>query len=314
VEQQEGLSFVNYKPMQGIEGNGKPTYQEFPNTPPEFFNFVESLRRYMESTSSLNSAIRGNPPPGVTAGTAIATLTANAVEFLQDAQKDYTHFIERVMTQSIACYTKFATVPQVADITGSNLTYSQEFLGEQLQSIKKIKLRMQSPVMNTQAGRTSVADQLLGAGLIKDARMYLNLFEGAPLDSLFETEVNENLAVQSEVDNLLEGRPVVPLMTDKHPIFIRALLKLLYMQEVRINSELNGQVLEVIEARYALLRQMNPELYSMLHGEPYPLAPMMPQGMPPQAPQEMPPPQENVGIPEVPQARVAKPTQAPISI
>jgi len=76
-----GMNFISYQPA-NAEGGGKPEPLQLTMTPPEVPQFRAELRNVSSEIIGLNEAIKGNPPPGVTAASAIATLSANAQEFL----------------------------------------------------------------------------------------------------------------------------------------------------------------------------------------------------------------------------------------
>jgi hypothetical protein len=124
--------------------------------------------------------------------------------------------------------------------------------------------------MNTVAGRLQFGDSLLQSGLIKKPQQYLNLIEGAPVDALFEDDFSENMAIQAEVDALLEGRQVIPMMTDNHPMFINAYKKLLYNPHIRTQSEITQMIVQLMMERISMEQQLDPMLKAMLRGEPMP--------------------------------------------
>ncbi|MGL5096343.1 MAG: hypothetical protein ACRDD1_12185, partial [Planctomycetia bacterium] len=162
-----------------------------------------------------------------------------------------------------------------------------------------IKIRTQSPMMNTVAGRLQFADGLLQKGLV-DPTKYFAIIEGAPIGELFDSELSENTSVQQEIDALMDGLNVLPLLTDNHPLFIRAYRTLLYNQHVRTNSELKDHVLELIFQRVRMEEtlQADPVLFQILRGQPSPMAAMAP------------PPGEQAPPPE---AQAMQPAEPPVS-
>lgn len=299
-----GLNFINYKPA-GPDGGGKPEALQLTASPAELPAFMKTLSEKVQSLSSLNSAIRGEPPAGVTAGTAIATLSANAQEFLTSASKQYVFGIEKILMGALANYARFATVPRLTSMVGDQEAYlAKEFVGDDLKSIKRVKIRTTSPLMNSQAGRLQVADSLLTAGLISRPQSYVGLLEGAPLETLFDTELTEEVALQGERDALLEGKPVYPLISDDHPKFIRSNLKLLYNPDVRANPEISQRVLEVNMERLRLEQECPPELKAMLRTGQAPQMP--PPGAPPSGGNK---PPEGGMMPQEPTAQVAQPAE-----
>jgi hypothetical protein len=260
------LSMIHYKP-QSAEGGGKPEPLSLVKTSPEVEAFMNQLYRHMELISNISGALRGQPPPGATSGVAIATLSANAIEFLNPAQKATSLAMERLGDIIIKTFQKFATVPQMLNIVntgdGSGLR-TKEFVGGDLKSLKKIHIRETNPMLQTASGRTTVADALLQQGLITNIQQYFGILEGRPVETLWDTDVSEVMAVQSEIDGILSGEQVIPLITDNHPLFIRAYLKLLYERNFRVNSQLVGQLLQLVQQRTMMEQQLDPFMKAML--------------------------------------------------
>lgn len=309
-----GMNFITYKPV-GADGGGKPEPLQLTSTPKELPDFRRELSGKIQSNSGLTGAIRGEAPQGITAGTAIATLSANAQEFLTAASMEVIMGAEHVFYGVIKCYQKFAKIPQIVSIVGDQEAYlAKEFVGSDLDAIKRVRIRTQSPLMNSVAGRTQVADALLQQGLISNPQAYVGLIEGAPLETLFDTELSENMAVQAERDALIEGKPVNPLITDNHPLFIRSDLKLLYNPDIRNNPELTKRVTDVIQDRVRLEQMCPPDLKAMLRtGQAPQLAAPAPGG---QEGGSVPPQDQGQDMMDVqePSAQVASPAVAPASV
>ena len=83
---------------------------------------------------------------------------------------------------------------------------------------------------------------------------------------------NSKRAVQGEIDAILEGRPVAPMMTDNHPMFINAYKKLLYNPYVRTQSEITQAVIALMMERISMEQQLDPMLKAILRGEQMPPA------------------------------------------
>lgn len=269
----KGLSFISYTPA-NAEGGGKPEPLQLTSTPPEVFNFLNVCSQYMSNVSMITETLRGQPPANVTSGAMAATLAANAMEFLNSASKAITIWAEDLVNIAIENYKRFASEDQILDITGEgSVAYVKQFKADDLQSLRQIKIRTQSPLMNTVAGRLQFGDSLLQSGLIKKPQQYLNLIEGAPVDALFDDDFSENMAIQAEVDALLEGRNVVPMITDNHPMFINAYRKLLYNPHIRTQSEITQVIVQLMQERISMEQQLDPMLKAMLRGEPMQQAP-----------------------------------------
>lgn len=277
-----GKNLITYKP-QSAEGGGKPEAMQLTASPPDAIPFSNLLESKMGSLSMINDTLRGNPPPNVSSGAMAATLSANSLEFLNEASKNLTIGFEKLFNIAIESYKKFATVEQLVDVVGENqFAFAKEFKTQDIKNIKKIKIRTQSPLMNSISGRLQLGEALmplLQGGDSNATIKYLGLLNGEPVDALYEIQYDELMAAKQECDALVENRPVFPLMTDNHPIFIRELQKLIYNPIVRINTALSGQVTQVIQQRMQMELQLDPNIKAMTRGQQPP--PMPPPPMPP---------------------------------
>lgn len=299
----KGMTFIDYTP-QNAEGGGEPKPLQLTSTPPEIFNFCQMLSSGLEELSMINSTLRGQPPANVTSGAMAATLSANALEFIYSDTKGLTMGLETLMSMSMKNYQKFATVEQVIDVVGEgNASMAQQFQASDIKSIKQVKIRQGNPLLNTIAGRLQLGESilpLLQQGKNDAVSRYLGLLEGAPIESLFESDLSENTAVQQEIEALQRGENVAPLITDNHPMFIRAYQRLLYSPTVRQQGALVQSLLSLMLERTSLEAQCPPDLKAILRNQP------MPMMAPPQAGQnpEAQPPSEAAA----PQA-VTKPSE-----
>lgn len=296
VEDLKGLTFISYRP-QSAEGGGKPEPLQLTATPPEVFNFIDRLEKQLGNLSMVNETLRGSPPPNVTSGAMAATLSANALEFMSSAAKALHLVFESMLNLALKNYQKFASVEQILDVVGEGkISYVQSFKGEEIKYIKRIQVKQGNPILSSIAGRLQLGEAilpLLQQGASEAINKYLGLLEGEPVDSLFESELTENAAVQAEIEALLQGQPVTPLITDNHPLFIRAYRKLLYNPQVRTQNQLTNQVLQVMQERISLEQQCPPELKAMLRGTPP--GPMGGGGGPPSAAMGAPTPEQEMG-------------------
>jgi len=276
VQDVGGLNFVFFTP-QNTEGGGKPEPLQLTQSAPETYKFAEVLKGTMLELSNLNGAVRGQPPPGVTSGTAIATLTANSLEFLSSLSKALDLALERVMEISLRTYKNFAQTPRQITITNQNQkTYSYDFEGKDLEPIKKIRITRSNPLMSTLAGRSDVAEKLLQTGLIKDPQQYFKIIEGAPADELYSTELSETDLMDSENEALQRGEDVLALATDDHPKHIMHHNAILNDPEMRKSSTIVQMVLEHIEEHYRLARETDPGLQAMVRTGQLPQGGLMP--------------------------------------
>jgi hypothetical protein len=308
----KGMTFIDYTP-QNAEGGGKPEPLQLTATPPEVFNFTTMLSQSLEELSGINSTLRGQPPANVTSGAMAATLSANALEFIYSDTKGLTIGLEQLMTLSIKNYQKFASVEQIIDVIGEgNTSSAQEFKADDIQSIKHAKIRQGNPLLNTIAGRLQLGESilpLLQQGKNDAVVRYLGLLEGKPVESMFTSELSEDVAVQLEIEALQRGENVAPLITDNHPMYIRAYQKLLYNPAVRQNGAMVQSLLQLITERDALEAQCPPTLKAILRNQPMP---QMPVGPAPEAQPSEPPSEAVAPSPVTEPSQAAVPAQAQV--
>lgn len=306
VNQIGSMNFIQFTP-QNAEGGGKPEPLQLTQSAPETFKFADYLDKYMLALSGLNAAAQGQPPPGMTSGTAIATMTANAIEFLSNFSKADQLALERVMYYAMCCFATFAKVERPLTVSGPNdSTTTKNFSGDDLKTIKGVTFIANNPLMNTISGRMEVAEKWIQAGFAKSPQDLVSIWEGAPLHQLYETELSENDLIQEENEMLTEGEQVHALMTDDHGAHIRKHTTLLNKQRVRQNANKAKAIMEHILEHRNLAQTQDPFLTAMVRTgkTPPPPPPAPPGGMPmggqpgaPAAPQGAPHPPAQAGGP-----------------
>jgi len=311
-----GMKFATYTP-QNAEGGGKPEALQLTASAPEGYKFADMTLASMMSIYNINGALRGSPPPGVTSGTAIATLTTNAIEFTQNFTKAYIETCERVMTYCLWNYHNFADESTIISIAGPNeTTIATKFKREDLGAIKRVTCRVANPLMATAAGKFEIAQTLLQQGLIKNPKAYFKILEGAPIEELYDQDFSQEAFIQSENDGLRKGEPEIVAILDDHAAHIAAHFSLLNDPEIRRRSDMVEHVMAHIMEHYQQSMQADPILMQMVRtGVQPPMPPPMPGG-PPQmgeappagAGEPMPPP-DGLGVdPNVGGADPAEPT------
>ena len=174
-----------------------------------------------------------------------------------------------MLTLGIKNYQKYAPEEYIVEIAGANNTVrAKNFKQEDISKIARIKLREQSPVMQTTAGRMAMGDALLAKGQA-DAQQYVNLVEGAPVDEIFEDQYDSNMAVKSEIESLLQGEVVVPHMLQDHPAFIREYKRILDNTPNILRGPLTQEILRLVEEHLKMEQalQLDPTLFRILRGE-----------------------------------------------
>ena len=290
VEQIQGMNWISYTP-QNIQGGGKPEPLQLVQSAPETFKFIDLLHSHLQQVGNSSPALRGNPPPGVTSGTAFATLSANAIEFMKGTSKAYFACMKNTMEHAINANRKFAKIPQEVAMRGkTSLAQVREYTGKDLDNIHSISITLQNPLMQTMAGRIEISDKLMSSGLITTPQDYFTILEGGDLTNLTDNKTTENDLVMSENELLADGKEVFALWSDNHPYHIHKHKKLLDDPNVRFYSD----KIEVIQAHIMehsqLAQTTDPMLYQMAQtGQMPEMQPQM-MGAPPPPPNGSRPP------------------------
>ena len=297
-----GMNWISYTPMPGVPNGGKPEALQLTQSSPETYKFLDILKGLMMEISQVNSALRGDPPPQVSSGTAIATLTATAYETINSTAKSSRVMLHEVMLGAINCYRRFASVPRTMSTSSvAGQTVSTSFIGSDLDPIKDVELQEVNPLMQTLSGRMEIADKVLQQGLITNLKGYFAVMEGAPPEELYKNEAGQDELVNRENEALIKGEQVVALNIDDHAYHIMMHSIPLNDPKVRLNGQLASRFLEHIAEHDQLAREVDPFFAAMVQtgkmpqGGPPPPPGMMPQGPGAEIPEAGQPPGQQAG-------------------
>ncbi len=301
VQELNGMRFVSFTP-QNVPGGGKPEPLQLSQTSPETFKFAEMLNDVMQDLSKINGAMRGVPPSGVTSGTAIATMAANALQFMESITKAIQQCMERTMFHAINSYKKFGKIEQNLTYSGhKDKMISRKFSGKDMQNISGVKILTANPLMQTISGRIEVAEKLLS--MPKEIwPSYVSVLEGEPLRQIYKSEIDENDLIVSENEMLSDGQDVPALATDDHGLHVQKHAGLLNDPITRLNNSATAVILNHIEQHKNLAQNTDPILQAMVRTGKVPVGAMQ-QQQPPNVP-----PTEG-GPLATPTENVAKPAQ-----
>lgn len=286
VQELNGMRFVSFTP-QNVPGGGKPEPLQLSATSPETFKFVDVLKKEMLEMSNINGALRGTPPPGVTSGVAIATLSANAIEFTSTIAKAYTQCIEKTLMHALNAYKRMSKVPHAVSVKGrNNQTYSRDFEGKDLEAIGSVKINITNPILQTVGGRIEIAEKLLAMPreVWPD---YVSILEGRPLSDIYKTELSQEDLIHAEDEKMMNGEEVVVLSTDDHAKHVQCHAGNLNDPNVRLSGEKIQMVLDHILEHVRQSKEVDPYLMAMVRTGKTPDMPpdagmMPPMGGPPQ--------------------------------
>lgn len=273
----DGLNLVTYDPKLG-----KPEVLNLLSTPPEVFKFIEMLEGVDEVLSGVNSVARGNPEASLKSGAALALVQSMAIEFISGLQKSYVQLLENLGTGLINILKANANTKRMVDISGkNNKSYIKEFDKNDIDSIQRVTVDIGNPLARTTAGKVEMANTLLGANMIETPAQYLQVLTTGNLDPLLEGKQAELMQIREENEAMSDGKQVVAILIDNHPLHIMEHKSVLSSPEARQNPEIVQTVLAHIQEHINQWKNGDPTLLAML-GQPTP---------PPQAPPAPPAPE-----------------------
>ncbi len=304
LEEINGMRFISYTP-ENVPGGGEPKPLNLSATAPETFKFADMLSGKIDKISLLNGALQGQPPPGVTSGTAIATLAASGIESINPYTLCYYYCLEKTMWHALNAFQKFGDTYQTLKVTGRNSQVTgTSFNKDTIKNLSGVKIITTNPLMQTIAGRIEVAKDIMN--IPKDMwGDYAAILEGEPLQNLTKGAVAQKDLIEMENEQMAQGVKVPALATDNHAEHIKGHAAMLNDPNVRLNGQVNQVYLDHIMKHYQLSKQTAPDLMYMVQTGQMPATPPPPPpgqggGLPPMAPTQ--------GAPEV-QGDVASPAK-----
>jgi hypothetical protein len=305
-----GMNFIPYTPMPGVPGGGKPEALNLTSTPAEVYKFLDKLEGFVEKLSGVSGALRGDPPPGVTAGTAIATLTATAIQSINSGAKSAKDCLRKTLRHAVKAKNKFGHAPEILSMRGQGKDLmSREFTGKDLDPIDDIEFVETNPLMQTLSGRLEIANQILAQNP-QNIKAYFNVLEGEPPKEMYDKELSEEDLMKRENEALTDGEEVISLSTDDHPAHIAFHAKLLNDPRIRLRSDKVQIILNHMLEHDRLAKETDPVFMAMVQTGKMPEGGLQsgvgaePPGAPPQPPGNMPP--ETPGLPTAEPAQPAE--------
>lgn len=116
---------------------------------------------------------------------------------------------------------------------------------------------------NTTAGKMEMASQLIQYGIVKTPEEYVNVMTTGQLDTLTDDTQKELMLIESENEQLSEGKPVRALAIDEHLKHIKGHRAVLADPSMR-DGVLADTVLRHINEHIDLLRNTDPALLSII--------------------------------------------------
>ena len=263
--------------IRALQTDTKPEPLNFASTPPEFFELRKVLQQEVELLSGVNSVSRGQPEASLRSGTALALIDQKAMQHASPLIAAYYQALSDFGTLILRTYKRHLDSPKMLFIAGKNRrAHMKAFTGEELAGVDRVVVQSGNPLTRTIAGRTTIAEQLLMAGLIKTPEEYLTVLNTGELKPLTEATDSQVILCQEENEALREGMPARAFITHNHAYHIQKHQAILDSPELYADNQLVTVVLAHILEHVQLMMDPMSQLIGSILGYPNPLALMAP--------------------------------------
>lgn len=302
----DGIKSMTYNPS--LANGAKPETLHLGQSSEQTYRLIELLRDLSQTISAINAVARGEVPPSLESGSALALVLSTAIEFNSGLQRAYAEISEDAGTGIINILQIYAKTKRILAIAGKAQASSmQEWSNEDLDSIDRVTVEIGNPILQTSGGCMQMAENLLNKGLVKTAKQYLEVMMTGKLDSMVEDDQAELLYIRQENEQLSLAEQIPAILTDQHLYHIERHKSVLFSKQAKENPQIVNAVLDHIQEHIDILA--NPAFANILSslGQ----APTMPQ-MPP--PESGPPPPDQEGPPSsIPQGSLPNMPKMPIN-
>jgi hypothetical protein len=141
-----------------------------------------------------------------------------------------------MMTGTIRTIRKNMIGKKIAKIVGNNAEpYLKTFTSEDLSGIDSIAIQLVNPMIQTAAGKMSMADNLMKTGLIKDAQEYIQVYTEGDLPQLYRRQETQLKLIKQENEAIMKGTCPEVAVTDNHAAHILEHTQTIDNIEARMN-------------------------------------------------------------------------------
>ena len=182
---------------------GKPEFHNPPNPPSFLMNEIPRIRSEMQDIAASHDASIGTKPKGITANSAIETLSeldqSQLSPQLMHIESQLSFFSDTVLNIMEERY----TIPRLVGITGKDLAHDvRAFKGDQISGNRRVKISLGSNLPVSREARQNKITEWLKLGIItkEEAR---ELMEFGNLDGVFHSI--DDSAERTEIQEMLKG-------------------------------------------------------------------------------------------------------------
>jgi hypothetical protein len=255
-------------------------------TSPETHKLIDMFVSHSQLLSGINESARGNPGGNLKSGTSLAVMLAQAIQYVNDVQKNYAQVASDVATALVSNIQKFASEEMVAYISGTSRKGSiKKFKAEDIMDVERITVDLGSPLVQTLAGRNEIAQQFLQYGLVKDPKQLVSFLRTGELDQTTESLFSDAMLIREENEQIKKGVKPTVLILDNHMEHILEHKTIFSSPEARLDETITKAGLAHIQEHIDWMRKTPPDLAAVVTGQPLPA---------PQAPDQSQSPQPTV--------------------
>lgn len=271
----DGLNFLSVP-----QGYRDPRPLQLAQPPVGLPAFRQQIEMTMERVSGINSVVRGDPAQSLgkgAPGSAIALLQNQALQFNSRFQRSYYNLLEDLGSGLFDMLKRFATGRRVALIVGKDEEYKIKYFNMKEMNINRVSVKVGNAMENTLQGRFAMIETLAPHGLLKEPQDAFQILEYGRMRSAYKDQEAQNLLIQKENEQLLEGPEVledgsvvgVPvLLTDDHRRHIaKHTEEILTNLDARNDPEIIKATLAHITAHVDILKEADPAVL-MAMGQP----------------------------------------------
>jgi hypothetical protein len=291
-----GFKVISFSPQMGDGMRGiKPEILELCKLPPNLLDTIQLMEQFQQRLSNVSGALQGVLPPGVTAASAIATLSANAVEFIEPLSLSVHKALESTMMRALIQTSQFMEEGRVVESVGpQDVTATIQFKAEDLRGLKRVSLLTQNPLTLFAGGRQKIAEDYMKMNLIDSPEKYDSVMVYGSVKPIQEKRMTKESLTSYENQEFRSGRVVYALASDDHAYHISEHAMLMNDPEVRKRPEIIRMIDDHIQSHLELSRTVDVGLYAMIQtGKNIPPDQNTPTGLPDQ---QMLPPQGEVAM------------------
>jgi len=212
----DGLNFIPFDPDKGA-----PQPINLTSTPQEVFANKKEVVTEMETITSVNATVRGDPGNNIRSGSSMALMQGLSHQFNSKYDKSYKLFVEKVGNGIINMLKSFAKEKRIIEIVGEDdSVYLEEFKADSISEIKRVIAKVANPLTKTLSGKQSIADALMERNMLKGPDQYIQVIETGRLEPLTRASQTQMDLIKRENETMLKGeKPDVSAM-DNHLLHI----------------------------------------------------------------------------------------------